>query len=521
MRRYVSFAPFVVLAITEVACGSRASARSEPIVTQRTALEDDGPADEWPTFGHDRTRSFASPSSHLTPESVSRLTSAWTFSTGDAVTAQVAVSGGTAYFGSWDGYFYAVNRHTGALRWKFALDCQNAIVPSPARCLTPAQQQQQAQQRATTDGGIVTSTAAVVDGVVYFGGGRTLYALDARTGSLKWKHVICGNPDDPSCLADANDGVRIFSSPAVASGLVFVGTSADGQVGYRGGFHAIDAATGALRWRFEIDPLLDASGNVVLGPEGLPVGGYNRGCGNTFSSATFDEEHELVLFGTSDCNALAPLPYNDAVLALEARSGRLRWALAPHAHDDSACDVDFGATANLSQGHVAAIGGKDGTFYLIDPGTGRALASTNVVFGGSAGGFFGGAAALAGRYYSATGFGDFTACAPGNPRDTFLQEPSLHAFDGRTDAALWEQQGAQSVAATVAGNGVLFVTHNDILQGTTTLEAFSASIGALVWSTPLSASDGPATVLDRMLLEPTGNVADGTGGGVTAFALPD
>jgi glucose dehydrogenase len=524
MRRITSF---VVLVVFTGACSSAASdpaPQTRPSSTDRVsathpAVTETLPIADWPMYGHDLARSFANPTSGLTAGNVKDLVPAWTFATGDVVTAQAIVSHGVVYFGSWDGYFYAVDQLTGALRWKFAVDCQNAIVPSPARCVPPDQQ----PPRAGSDGGIVTSSAAVFGDTVYFGGGRTLYALAVNDGTLRWKHVICGNPDDPSCASDANDGLRIFSSPAVFDGLVYVGTSADGQSGYRGGFYAFDAGTGAQRWHFELDPILDAQGHPILNANGLPSGGYNRGCGNAWSSASIDVARQLVVFGTSDCNNLPLLPYHDAIIALDARTGRLRWAFTPHANDTSACDVDFGATPNLAQEPYAAVGGKDGSFYLVDRANGSASAATNVVFGGSAGGFFGGAAFSGGNYFSATGFGDFSACNPSDPRDLELpQDPSMHAFDGRTDAVLWEQSGAQSVVATVAGDGVAFVTYNNLFAPAppfAALQAYDTASGALVLSIPLAASDGPATPVGGMLLEPTGNLQDGSGGGVIAYVL--
>jgi hypothetical protein len=226
------------------------------------------------------------------------------------------------------------------------------------------------------------------------------------------------------------------------------------------------------RWRFEIDPVLDAMGNPVPNAAGLPAAGRNRGCGNVWSSATIDADHGIVAFGTADCDYGADPPYHSGVLALDARSGRLRWAFTPHATDQTLCDVDFGATANrirLDQRTYFGVGGKDGTYYMLDATTsdrhGRALWSTNVVFGGSAGGFFGGAAYDGKRSYSATGYGDFFNCDPTNPRDLPFQEPSIHAFDVRTGHVAWEQQLAQSFAATTAGDGVVLTTFPGTPEG--------------------------------------------------------
>ena len=74
-----------------------------------------GPSD-WPAFGHDIHHSFTGVTS-LTPGTAASLTPAWFFQTGGAVTANPIVVRSTVYFGSWDGYFYAVDRSAGTLRW--------------------------------------------------------------------------------------------------------------------------------------------------------------------------------------------------------------------------------------------------------------------------------------------------------------------------------------------------------------------------------------------------------------------
>jgi len=63
--------------------------------------------------------------------------------------------------------------------------------------------------------------------------------------------------------------------------------------------------------------------------------------------------------------------------------------------DPNKCDFDFAASPNLmelNEREVLGIGGKDGTYYLLDRLTGAMIWSRRVVFGGESGGFFGGAA---------------------------------------------------------------------------------------------------------------------------------
>jgi outer membrane protein assembly factor BamB len=80
-------------------------------------------------------------------------------------------------------------------------------------------------------GDAVLSSPAVANGVVYVGSyDHNLYALDAATGAKRWSF---------------RTGSVVVSPPAVANGVVYVG-SWDGNV------YALDAATGAKRWSFRI-----------------------------------------------------------------------------------------------------------------------------------------------------------------------------------------------------------------------------------------------------------------------------
>ena len=68
------------------------------------------------------------------------------------------------------------------------------------------------------------------------------------------------------------------------------------------------------------------------------------------------------------------------------------------------------------------------------------------MFGGFAGGFIATTAYDGRRVYGATALGDFgkfekgtqVLCDPSDPRDTPMQEPSVHAFDAATGAVAWQ-----------------------------------------------------------------------------------
>ena len=144
-------------------------------------------ASDWRTLGHDAQHNFTGVTT-LTPGKAPTLAPAWFFQTGDAVTANPIVVAHTVYVGSWDGYFYAINRSSGTLKWKYQVKPQPAITPAPG---SP-------DRDLTSDGGIITSSAWFEPGngtrpdLVIFGGGYTLYALVAATGQLYWSHDYTG-----------------------------------------------------------------------------------------------------------------------------------------------------------------------------------------------------------------------------------------------------------------------------------------------------------------------------------------
>jgi len=474
---------------------------------------------DWPMFGRDLKHSFTNAGSLITPTNVAFLQTAWDFPTSDAVSASPTVVDGRVFVGAWDGFFYALDSTSGAMVWRFQVDCDSQIVPIPPQCpggpTAP-------QDRVQTDGGIITSSAAVDKGKVYFGAGKTVYCVNAADGSLVWKKVICGNPEAPNCENDANDPNQIFSSPAVFKHRVFVGASTDGRnPGYRGGIVALDTRTGKQRWRFEVDPMLDANGNPVR-VHGKVVG-RNRGCGGVWGSGAIDEKKRLVFFGTADCGADAPPPYHEAILALRTGSGRPRWVYRPRQGD--VCDFDFGASPNVIDlaGHTwLGAGGKDGTYYVLErltrnPG-GQLVWRANVVFGGFAGGFIGSTAFDGQRAYGGTGLGDFggSPCDPNDPRDTPFQQPTMHAFDPIAHTVPWEQNGPPVFGATSVANGV-------VLSGALVppaLRAFDAGSGMVLAqiTMPGSVNSAPALIGGTAFVT-SGNSFNGNGGGVHALRL--
>jgi outer membrane protein assembly factor BamB len=103
--------------------------------------------------------------------------------------------------------------------------------------------------------GRTLASPAVVDGVALVPAedGR-LHALDAASGAMKWSTSIGG----PTWLREIDHWDVYPSSPTVVGGMVYVG-STDGRI------YAIDAKTGTERWHFQTKHVIRATPAVADG----------------------------------------------------------------------------------------------------------------------------------------------------------------------------------------------------------------------------------------------------------------
>ncbi len=177
---------------------------------------------------------------------------AWRAETGGDVDSSPAIAGGVVYVGSNDGRLYAFDLATGVARWSRDLGAPVNSSPAVAGGRVFVQTRAGVLYALGTETGAVawrvptgrilplpwghesgdyyTSSAAIANGMVIFGAGDGgVYALDAATGTRKWR---------------AETGGRIRGTPAVSGGAVFVGA-------YDGRVYAFDLATGRQRWVYE------------------------------------------------------------------------------------------------------------------------------------------------------------------------------------------------------------------------------------------------------------------------------
>jgi polyvinyl alcohol dehydrogenase (cytochrome) len=133
-----------------------------------------GQGSEWNTSGGDRQNTRSQPSEHtLSVANVNQLEVKWAATTDGDVSATPAVDSDTVYFPDWGGYVSAVNKATGALKWKVKLSNVTGIPNDKSRS-TPA----------VTDDKIIFGT----QGAILAGGGPggKIVALKKATGAVAW-----------------------------------------------------------------------------------------------------------------------------------------------------------------------------------------------------------------------------------------------------------------------------------------------------------------------------------------------
>ena len=200
----------------------------------------------------------------------------------------------------------------------------------------------------------------------FFGDDKgTVYALDAESGALLWKTQV-----------DAHPFARIEGSPTVYTGHLYVavGSSepeAARDPGYpcctfRGSVAALDVASGHLEWK---SYLVSEEPRPLQAPAGATARFAPAGV-PAVAPPTVDAARSLVYVATGDASDPAsPQPLADAVVALELSDGKVRWAKQLAAPQPGLARIDTPPVLRTpaSGREALLVGQRSGLVYALDP----------------------------------------------------------------------------------------------------------------------------------------------------------
>jgi len=262
---------------------------------------------------------------------------------------------------------------------------------------------------------------------------------------------------------------------------------------------ALDATTGKQLWyRPSIEAPAQVTGTHWLfvqnhAPSGAPVWG----------TAAFDVDRNVLYFGTGQNYSQPTTATSDAIFAVNAGDGSVRWVHQFTKGDayNLSCDVslnhpncpkprgpdwDFGAPPILARtpdgGELVVAGQKAGDIYAMDRETGKTVWHQHIGRGGALGGIHWGMAfnpELGLLYVPVSDISAYPSQAKA--------EPGLYALDIASGAIHWTHPRTPRCKERLCSPGIsaaIFATPDLVFAGSIDgfLEAYDAQTGKVVWS---------------------------------------
>ncbi len=462
-------------------------------------------AASWRFAGQDISNSRSQPlETTITTGNVATLAPKWVFTTHGNVSATPTVYGGVVFFPDSGGYLNAVNAISGELVWQQQISAYDGAAGSHSR-VSPA----------------VYGQEIIVGDITGKGGGARILAISRRTGKLLWSTQVESHP-----------AAIITGNPVVAGEKVIVGVSSSEEgraestnypcCTFRGSVVALNAKTGQMLWKTYTVPANAGPCTSHAPPAGCGYSGgavwdtpainpaanaVYVGTGNNYT--TPDEanqcQKEAVEHKTSDAACTAPTDYFDSVIALNLKTGAIRWGHKVQGWDawNLACrtegfgatwcpslespDFDFGgAGPNLLKVNgktLVGVGQKSGVYWAFNPTNGAIVWSKLVGPGTGEGGIQWGTAYDGTRVY--------VPIADPSPYSVPYKLANGESDSGGSWAALDPSTGnfdwqvatpgdAAALGPASEANGIVFV--GDMAVSQANMFALEAATGKQLWS---------------------------------------
>ena len=306
---------------------------------------------DWPSYNGQTSGSRYSPLAQITTSNVSRTVPKWIFSLPNTSRLQVTpvVVNGVMYVSSAN-ECYALDAGAGREIWHYQRPRTKGLVGNAA-------------------GGINRGVAVAGDRVFMVTDHAHLIALNRFTGALLWETE----------MADWRQNYNATGAPLVVGHLVVTGTSG-GDEGVRGFVAAFDQVAGKEVWRFWTVPRPGEPKSETWQGKGIEHPGAT-----TWLTGTYDPDLDTVYWPTGN-----PSPdligddrggdnlYSDSIVALDAKTGTLKWHFQFTPHD--VWDYDAQETPALVDvtwqnrpRKLLVQANRNGFFYVLDRTDGRFL----------------------------------------------------------------------------------------------------------------------------------------------------
>jgi len=299
---------------------------------------------DWPSYNGQTNGSRYSPLAQITAGNVARTVPKWIFSLQGTSHLQVTpvVVNGVMYVTSAN-ECYALDAGAGREIWHYQRPRTKGLVGNAA-------------------GGVNRGVAVAGDRLFMVTDHAHLISLNRFTGALLWETE----------MADWHQNYNATGAPLIVGNLVVTGTSG-GDEGVRGFVAAFDQATGKEAWRFWTVPLPGEPKAETWQGKGIEHPGAT-----TWLTGTYDPELDTVYWPTGN-----PSPdligddrggdnlYSDSVVALNAKTGTLKWhfQFTPHDvwdYDSQETPALIDTTWQNRPRKVLVQANRNGFFYVLD-----------------------------------------------------------------------------------------------------------------------------------------------------------
>lgn len=265
-----------------------------------------GPGD-WASYNGSDSANRYSPFTSINRSNVARLKVKWIFPVDYFGLETTPLEVGGVLYATGPNQVFAIDAQTGQQLWKYS---------------RPASAGMTGDAKLGTNRGV----AILQNKVFYMTDNAHLLALERSTGKLLWDISIAPNP--------AGQHYGGTMAPLIVDGMVIVGVSGADE-GIRGFIAAFNPDNGELKWRCWTVPLAGEPGiETWQGKEPLTGGG------STWLTGSYDASTDTLYWAVGnpwpdgdDVGRPGDNLYTDSALALNAKTGEIKWHYQFTPHD--------------------------------------------------------------------------------------------------------------------------------------------------------------------------------------------